>query len=229
MSGELVLSLVQPFLRNADHVNSRLVSKWLYKTGNEDPNRPLPPVGWILQKSRKKAESARLAKHADKLGVKEVYTVGELPQIHEDLIKSGLYNILGVNMSTDFLEGRSFKCSVHAGFYVPVMYKHQRQPFYSLIFATKNRTPDEVKEFDNVLKDLRINAVFHAGVEDFLYDYAETLAEHHDPEEEHPDYRIVIERAKLPRPFRWSSCTTYKRFEESSPFRNASEKIFTIG
>lgn len=229
MSGELVLTLVQPFLRNADHVNSRLVSKWLYKTGMEDPDRPLPPLGWTVQKSRKKADSVRLAKHATKLGVKQVYTVGELPQIHEALVQNGLYNILGVNVSTDYLQEQSFTCSVQAGFYVPVMYKRQRHPFYSLIFAIKDRTPTEVTAFGQILKDLRINAVFHAGVPDFIYDYAQTLAENHDPEDEHPDYRIVMERAKLPRPFTWHSCTTYRRFMEKNPFHPASEKIFTIG
>jgi hypothetical protein len=185
----------------------------------------LPPLGWTLEKSRKKRDTTRLAKHATKHEVKQVYTVGELPQIHEALIKRGLYSILGVNVSTAYVDSRSMDDHVEAGFYVPVMYKRQLKPFYSLVFATKNQAPSDIDAFRQLLDNMRLHAVFHAGVSNFIYDYAETLASHHNPDNEHPDYRHVMELSKLPRPFRCWSSTTFQRWSES----RAADKLITIG
>jgi hypothetical protein len=203
------------------------VSKWLYKTGKEDPNRPLPPLGWTLEKSRKKRDTTRLAKHATKRKVKQVYTADELPQIHEALIKRGLYSILDVNVNTDYLTklGGGFKCKVDGGFYLPVMYRRERTPMYSLIYATQNSA--EIAAFEKILKDLRLSAVLHPGVSDFSYDYARAVIRNHRPEDPHPDYDYYMELTKNPPPFWWGSCTTYQRRIEST--KSPSDKICTIG
>ena len=118
MAEELVLSLVQPYLTNVkDHINSQLVSKYLCKTGHEDPGRPLAPIGIQIVQDRTKKDNILLATHASNIGAKQVYHESELHKIHTALKNC---DALGYNLSTDYLEENEFKCSVECGVYIPL-------------------------------------------------------------------------------------------------------------
>jgi hypothetical protein len=223
MANELVLSLVQPYLQDPqDYANSQLVSKWLHKTGTENPLRPLAPLGWRLEAVRKPADRKRLLKHATKHAVQSVYLASELPEIHSQLIELGMYSIIGENVRAPSGED-SFTCEVEPGFYLPVMYKRQNRPIYSLILALDGKSPAYLKKYRRALAKLQIQAVFHPGIPLHTETYARHIVERHDPNREHPDYKWAMIIAKMPDPFSWRYTTFHKRFEEKAP------AIFTIG
>ena len=189
---ELVLSFVQPYLTNTvDNVNSQLVSKYLYKTGSENPTRPLPPLGVSLQNSRKKKDIARLEKYSCKLGAKQVYLEIELPQIHKELMKLENFDILGINVSTEYLKENSFNCAVECGVYIPVMYPRQRQPIWSMIYAGKKHSVEDAKNFVKDLEKLKIYGIFHGGISDLIIETSQRLIQ--DPDmKDHPRYNQFV-------------------------------------
>ena len=241
---ELVLYLVQPYLKcPVDHVNSKLVSKYLLKTGNNDPDRPKPSTGQFIEYSRKKKDQLRLELHASKLGLKQVYTVNELARIHEEVKKQPNYDILDVNVSIEYLKTNTFHNSVDAGWYIPVMYKRQKLPLYSLIFAEKNHTAEEASEFVNALEKLRIHALYHNGKSDEEYEMAQLTVDRGNPEDTPPvlqdieaavrflyqvrRYREAVKlMAENKRPFSWRYCTTMKRWDDLHSDKHA---LITIG
>ena len=64
-NNELVLSIVQPYMEALDHIRSRIVSRYLLKTGNEDPDRPtLQPIE--LSQEYIKKDKVRLNRQSQK-------------------------------------------------------------------------------------------------------------------------------------------------------------------
>ena len=218
MAAELVLSLAQSYLTDpVDHVNSQLVSKYLHKTGREDPTRHLPPLGWTIENSRKKRDKTRLQKHASELGAKQVYLESELPQIHEELMKTTVSDILGVNMSIENLKENQFTCKVTQGVYIPVMYPRQKKPIWSMIFSGVNHTVDEMKGLVNALLKMKIHGLYHSGISEAIIQTAQTLIsdkERFPDIEDHPNYaRFVIEAASA-FPFDWYYTTLHFRWSD---------------
>ena len=211
---EFVLSLVQPYLTNiADHVNSQLVSKYLNKTGIEDPKRPLPPLGAYLQNSRKRKEQKRLENYSFKLGAKQVYLESELPQIHEELMKFKNFDILGINSSTEYLQEGSFSASVECGVYIPVLYPRQRKPIWSMIYAGLKHTFEDAEVFVKDLEKIKIHGVFHGGIPDIVVKSSQALLQHPDITE-HPRYNQIDSEARSPTPFTWRDTTQYYRWDD---------------
>jgi len=211
---ELVLSLVQPYLTTAvDHVNSQLVSKYLFKTGSENPTRPVPPFGHLIKQSREKKDSVRLAKHCSKLGVKEVYLESELPKIHEELMKLSSCDILDVNSSIEKLKEDSFNCEVECGVYIPVIYPRQNKPIWSMIYAGKNHSLKDAKVFVKSLEKMKLYGAFHGGLQDIIVESAKSLIQKPDIEY-HPQYQQFLSDARSPRPFVWQHTTLTYRWED---------------
>ena len=211
---DLVLSLVQPYLTSvADHVNSQLVSKYLNKTGREDPNRPLAPLGASLQNARKKKDIVRLEKYIHKLGAKQVYLESELPQIHEELMKLEHFDILGVNSSTEYLQENSFSAVVECGVYIPVLYPRQRKPIWSMIYAAKKHSVEDATKFVEDLEKHKIHGIFHGGLSDVIVKSSQMLIEHPDIKD-HPRYQQFLSESKSPRPFTWRDTTQYYRWDD---------------
>ena len=229
---ELVLSLVQPLLKDRkDHVNSKMVTKFLLKSGNEDPNRPMPPLGWSLSHSRKKTDTKRLQLHSTKHNLKGVYLESELPALHSLITSLPAFDILGVNLSTEYLDGNSFSCKVFRGWYLPVMYKRQKQPFFSMIFKNENHTQEEETQFLENLQDLGIHAVYHHGVADIMYELAEMQMKDPKPSSDDrirltfwDEAKELLENPR--RPFRYWVCTTTKRWND---IHSSKTRIITIG
>jgi len=209
---ELVLSFVQPYLTNTvDHVNSQLVSKYLNKTGSEDPTRSLPPLGVSLEKSRNKKDRVRLENYSCQLGAKQIYLERELPQIHEELMKLDHFDILGVNTSTEYLQETRFNAVVECGVYIPVLYPRQRKPIWSMIYAGKKHSEEDAKTFVKDLKKLKIYGIFHGGLSDVIVRSSQVLIQR--PEiKDHPNYQQFLSEAKSPRPFDWRNTTQYYRW-----------------
>ena len=138
-----------------------MVSKFLLKCGNENLNSPIPPVGWTLEHSRKKVDSKRLKLHSIKNNLKNVYLESELPNLHAVITSLPNFDIHNVNMFIDFTNYDPFICDVEKGWYLPVMYKRQKQPFFSMIFKSDNHTKEEEEQFVKYLRDQSIQAVFY--------------------------------------------------------------------
>ena len=123
---EFVVSLVQSYLGEKDYVNSQLVSKFLNKVGKENLKKPLAPFGWSLAHKRTKKDKIRIEKQKLSHNLKQVYTVTELEAIHEKIKKLKVFDILDVNSSIEYLQNNIFVNELKAGFYIPVLYKGQK-------------------------------------------------------------------------------------------------------
>ena len=232
---QFVLSLAQPYLTNqTDHVNSMLISKYLLKTGLEDPNRPMPSIGQSIKCNRKKKEDIRLKNIASNSGLKQVYTVCELSLIHQEITKLPNYDILGINSSIEYLASNRFICHVERGLYLPVMYKWQRKPLYSMIFLSKNHTDEEVSEFEKSLEKMNIYAVYHCGKAEIDYDMAQMIIARGNPEDTPGQNMYDVKRykdsvalmANPEYPFCNFYCTTAKRWSDVNCNR---PQLITIG
>jgi hypothetical protein len=223
---EFVLSLAQPYLQSKkDYVNSQLVSKFLNKVGTENPFKPVAPFGWSLVNKRKKKDYDRIEKHKAKHNLNQVYMVTELEAIHEKIKKLDVFDILDVNSSIDYLNNNSFINELKAGFYLPVLYKGQRKPLYSMVFELHKHSIQEMQQFKKNLKKLQIDVVFHPAVNDYIYDYALSLQNQTD----HPDYVHTTQFRKLPRPFRWLDTTNYYRWYDIHERLVGKKALITIG
>ena len=209
---ELVLSLVQPHLTNkADHVNSQLASKYLNKTGSENPNRPLPPLGVSLQRSRNKKDRVRLEKYSSKFDLKQIYLESELQKIHVEIMKFENYDILDINSSVDYLKEGTFNCGVECGVFIPVMYPRQREPVWSMIYAGKKHTLEDAKVFIKDLEKLKIYGKFHGGLNDINIESTKLILQSPDIKD-HPNYKKFVTEVNSPRPFDFLSTTQYFRW-----------------
>lgn len=208
-SNELVLSFVQPFLKvSTDHANSQLVSKYLNKTGSENPLRPKSPFGYKLALKRKRKDKKRLMKHASKLEIKQIYLEEELPKIHEELLKLRCCDVMN-----EYVEGSSVE--VKCGIYIPVMYPNQRKPIWSLIYAAKKHSVEEANYFLKELERLRIYGVFHGGLDDEVVESSKALIKRPGIKN-HPNYTRFLSESKSPCPFQWYTSTLYYRWIDAS-------------
>ena len=223
---ELVLSLVQPYLKNPfDHLSSQRVSKYLHKTGSKDPNRPLPPLGWTLKNQRKKKDKFRLEKHCANIGAKEVYLESEIPIIHDALMKLGMYDILDVNVNIDYLKENQFFHQVECGVYIPVMYPRQTRPVWSMIFSgKKHKDIKDAKQFLKSIEFLKIYGVFHGGLSDVIIKTSKSLLQRDDIKD-HPRYKQFLSEANSPCPFSCFYTTASYRWEDL----HSTKKRVTFG
>jgi len=218
---ELVLSFVQSYLNNAvDHINSQLTSKYLYSTGSKDLNRPLPPLGLTIKKSRKKKDIIRLEKHCAKLKVKEVYLESELPAIHSELVKLEAYDILNVNFSMEYLKNTNLfdvndydNSNIESGVYIPVMYPRQVKPVWSMIYAAKKHSVNQAKKFVEDLKRLKIHGIFHGGLS-FLIIETSKLIIQQPRNKSDSRYTQWLTEANSPYPFDWWYTTSHYRWTD---------------
>jgi len=141
------------------------------------------------------------------------------------------FDILNVNLSTEYLRDNSFACTVEKGWYVPVIYKRQKQPFFSMIFKNDNHTKEEEAQFVENLQDLSIHAVYHHGVAGIEYELAEMRMKNPKPPA-NDTLRLTLwyQAKKLldnpRRPFLHWVCTTMKRW---SDIHYSKTPIITIG
>ena len=150
-TNEFVLSLVQSYIHDpADFAHSQQLTKYLYNTSITNPNKKKPPTRFTIEFKRTKKDRNRLVKHSQKNSLKSVYTHDELPILFETITTFPVFDILGINADTDYLDKNSYMCTVKQGWYIPVMYKRQNRPFYSMIFSNKNHTKEEETNFLNV-------------------------------------------------------------------------------
>ena len=209
---EFVLSLVQSYIHDpADFANSQQISKYLYNTGITNPNRKKAPIGFTIEYKRSKKDINRLLKHSDKHFLRNVYTQDELSVLFETITSFPVFDILGINADTDYLEDNSYICTVKQGWYIPVIYKRQNRPFYSMIFSNTNHTKEEETNFLKLLHNSKIYAVYHSGKTNEDSTHIQYLLDNYHNELSEEEIVAFKDFIKPP-PFICNYTTHYKRW-----------------